>query len=707
MEKTPAKLAAIDSYFDDDEPTGEITALPPLSADRLTALGPGVRSRANDPSGLQTWVDVSSEGHIVGASPRFGPMVGLDWQPGSCLISVIDDEDQENVERLIKLVSNLSRQGTVEFSAYHAERGTQRFVAEVVPFRSDGATHVRLLLSNITERTQARRELEAVLPWLRAVTEDSREVTVIVGESIGEHLLSGSPSLVLGIPERSFSLARLRHGIHPADRGPALHAIDGVRTAPGARATTTFRMDDNHGSWLHVEAVATNRSTDPRVRGVVITFRDHTDRSVRDSLTGLPNRVLLLDRLDEVLRSESCEDYALLVLGLDRLHHVRGTLGAGAVDSLVRAFADRMRSLARDEWTVARTGEGELTLLALGLAPSDVRPLLARIGGLTQEPFLLAGQEVVSSLTIGVALSTRSYTSSRAMLHDAHAAYERAREKGTMGGQQVANTQVLDLKRDRVQLETELYRAIAEKEFRLQYQPIVALPGGALLGFEALIRWRHPQEGLISPARFLPVAEDSGQIVAIGQWVVERAVAQLARWRRYEAKAQDLIMSINVSARQLVNPGLVPTVEKALLDHGIPPELIKLEVTETSLIQNPETAAETLRRLRKLGCRVALDDFGTGYCSLAYLTRFPVDTLKIDREFVSGEEGVLTSERGAPLVRAIVDLARSLKLEVVAEGIETEEQAAAITELGCEVGQGWFFGRPVAPKAARALIKAE
>ncbi|MCO4771293.1 MAG: EAL domain-containing protein [Deltaproteobacteria bacterium] len=667
---------------------------------QLTGPASGSPSGSGAPA-----LHIRSDGLIDEVSDEVAELFGMGPLTGQHFVDIVDEEEQESLERLLRLVLEMRREGLAEFSIYHPERGTQRFSAEAYPTSGADGVGVLLEITDITDKSEARKRIESMIPWVRAITRDSDEVILLVGPEVGEHLVSGSTRTVLGIDEKQFSLLHLRNAIHPEDQMRTMLAFEEVKENPGNVARLKFRTDDGADGWLHIEAQVSNRTTDPDVRGVVYMLRDVTERTIRDPVTGLPNRVLLLDRVEQLIAARAKSSYALLIIGLDRLPFVRGTLGPAAADAMVSVFGERLLGLVEAGWTVARTGEAELALLATGLhSNQEVRGLVERIGKLSEQSFNLAKQELVSSLTIGIALSTRGYLVGRSMLHDAQTAFERAREKAATGGRQVANTQVLNQNVDRVQIETELYRALSEGELRLNYQPIVTLQDGKLRGFEALVRWKHPERGLFGPERFLSVAEESGQIVALGAWVIDRACARLKRWEKYTGFAADLQMAVNVSARQLGDVGIVGAVEQALLTHRIQPGRLKLEVTETALIQNPEAAAATLRRVRQLGVEVALDDFGTGYCSLAYLTKFPVDALKIDREFVSGTEGILTSERGEPLARAIVDLARSLKLDVVAEGIETQEQAAALTSLGCKYGQGYYFGRPLGPRLARDLI---
>jgi len=695
----------------EERPTDPRSDLVGLSTDRRSEKETAELRISGPPSmpggQITATLHVNHDGVIDDASEDVTSMFGIGSLPGRRFAALVDEDDQESVDRLLRLVLEMRREGHSEFSIQHSERGLLQFTGDAWPTNTPDGPGVLLEIRDVTEKTEARKRVEERIPFTRALTRDSEEVLMLVGPEVGEHLISGSTDTVLGIPPDQCTLLRLRSAIHPEDQMPTMLAFERVKERTGEVARVKFRFDDGTGAYRHIRAVVANRTHDPELRGVVYMLRDVTEGTIRDPVTGLPNRVMLLDRIEQLIATRPKRMYALLVIGIDRLAFVRGTLGAGAADTMVKLFGERLMNISRAGWTVARTGEAELALLATGLeSTGDVRPLVERIGKLSEDPFRLGKQELVSSFTIGIAISTRRYLVALTMLHDAHTAYERAREKAVTGGRLVANTQVLNQNADRIQIETELYRALSEGELRLNYQPIVGLTDGKLRGFEALVRWKHPDHGLRGPDRFLSVAEESGQIIAMGAWIVDRACAQLARWERNVPGAEGLTMAVNVSVRQLSDNALVDAIEKALLTHRVPPERLKVEVTESALIRNPDRAAETLRRVRQLGVRISLDDFGTGYCSLAYLTRFPVDALKIDREFISGPEGLLASKRGTPLVRAILDLARSLGLEVIAEGIETEEQAGALQRMGCQLGQGFYFGRPVGPRQARDLISA-
>jgi len=518
--------------------------------------------------------------------------------------------------------------------------------------------------------------------------------------------VSGGCARVLGYSPEELTREVFRDAIHPGDRMRVLLEFESVRQDADATVTVSYRLRHKDGGWLHVETHAVNASADPDVAGVLFYTRDVTDRTIRDPVTGLANRTLFLDRLQEVLEAGGSGVFGVIVLQLDRHGFVRGTLGADGADALMKGFADRILEVVGAGWTLARTGENEFTLLVTGLPDAGaIRPVAESIGRLAQAPFRVGADEVVTTVTMGIALSPRSYPGAIEMLRDAQTALVKAQEAGS-ARRQVANSEVINRNADRVRVETELHRALARDELRLAFQPIVSMDTAALEGFEALVRWKHPEEGLLSPARFLPVAEESGLIGGITDWVLERACARLARWQQKLPKAKHLTMSVNLSVKQLNNAGLPAQVLGILARHKLSPASLKLEITETALLERPEFAAGILRELQGAGVRIVLDDFGTGYCSLQYLLKFPIDVIKIDRQFVSGSDALLTSKLGKPLVRAIMDLATSLQLDVVAEGIETQEQADAVAAMGCRLGQGWLFGRPVGPRAARDLIEA-
>lgn len=426
-----------------------------------------------------------------------------------------------------------------------------------------------------------------------------------------------------------------------------------------------------------------------------------TDRRLVDELTELPNRHALRERLQQAVdRAARRADYrfALLVIDLDRFKTINSSLGHPVGDRLLVEVAQRLLNCAGPGDLVARISGDEFAILLDRISGLiDARQLAEKVNRALAHPLELEGREIYTTAGIGIATSSRHYKSAHDCLRDAGTALHRAKDGG--GGRQIVfapgmHRQALE----QLHLEHALRRAIAGNELELAFQPIVHLASGQLAEFEALVRWRHPDRGLLLPNAFLPLAEDTGLIAALDEWVLAAALWQVREWQGTFPGRPLPPVAINVSNRQICRLEWVAQVQESLRRHQLPPSVLRLEVTEGALIETPEEAVQILERLHALGVHLALDDFGTGYSSLAYLHRFTVDTLKIDRTFISGEG------RGAPILEAIVALAKQLNLRIVAEGIETEEDLARLRALGCDLGQGYLFARPLEPAAAERCI---
>jgi PAS domain S-box-containing protein len=444
-----------------------------------------------------------------------------------------------------------------------------------------------------------------------------------------------------------------------------------------------------------------------------------------DSLTSLPNRALFLDRLERtVARAKRHQDYkfAVLFIDIDRFKIVNDSLGHHAGDQLIVQFSKRILHSLRledmiaapatpysfvNEWTakddtLARLGGDEFTVLLDDLhSPTDSIRVASRIQQSFSEPFLIAGQEVFTTASIGIAASSQSYTCAADVLRDADIAMYRAKAQGKARCE-VFDQATHDRAVGRLKLETDLRRALEREEFRVYYQPIVSLTSGSIAGFEALIRWDRPGVGIVAPAEFVGVAEDMGLIVFIGGWVLKTACAQAHRWHLADPGAPLLTMSVNVSGRQFKQPDIVEQVQKILRETHVNPAAIKLEITETVTMDNAERTIRVVKGLKNLGVRLSIDDFGTGYSSLSYLRRFPMDTLKIDRSFVQNLPG---NPENLEIVRTIISLARNLGIDVVAEGAETAAEIEHLKALDCDFGQGFFFSKPVDSEQAGILLR--
>jgi diguanylate cyclase (GGDEF)-like protein/PAS domain S-box-containing protein len=424
-------------------------------------------------------------------------------------------------------------------------------------------------------------------------------------------------------------------------------------------------------------------------------------RALHDALTGLPNRALFMDRLERSLARCERDDRvkpAVLFLDLDRFKVVNDSLNHTIGDQLLIAVARRLQACLRPGDTVARLGGDEFTILLDSVAEvEDAIRIAERVHDDLCHPFSVDGHDIYTTLSIGIALGGRDYKRPEDLIRDADTALHRAKARGT-GHNEVFDANMRTRAVELLQLQNDLRRAISASEFRIVYQPIVSLGSGAITGFEALVRWQHPERGLLLPAEFIRVAEDTGMIVPIGKWVLYEACRQAKEW--HDAGYR-MTISVNLSAKQFQRSDLASYVADALRDSGLPPEYLNLEITETVLMDDVEARATLIKDLKASGVRVHIDDFGTGYCSFSYLQRFQVDALKIDRSFV---HDMATRGGEHEIVETIASLGRNLGIEVIAEGVETREQLTLLENMNCTHAQGYFFSTPTAPGAAMELL---
>jgi diguanylate cyclase (GGDEF)-like protein/PAS domain S-box-containing protein len=481
------------------------------------------------------------------------------------------------------------------------------------------------------------------------------------------------------------------------------------------------RIRTPDGDWVAAETVATWLD-DGDMRGYLLTTRDVTERqrleeqlthqAFHDSLTGLANRALFLERVRHGLDRRSQVYLAVLVLDLDDFKTVNDSLGPAAGDELLRAVADRLRGCLRTADTAARLGGDEFALLVEDITdPAEAAKVATRALAALQEPVLVEGRQVVPHASIGIAVADPdSVTDAEDLLRNADVAMYTAKQQGKDRYDFFAASMHAGLVQ-RLDLTAELRAAVHERELQVYYQPIVSLPRGGVVGVEALVRWPHQHRGLVEPTEFIPLAEDTGLVIPLGAEVLAEACAQVARWRR-DLPGLDLTVSVNLSPRQVQDPSVVGLVRDTLATTGLPPHALTLEITESALpgsvpgsmaasaSASEAVAVQRLVALKNLGVRLAVDDFGTGYSSLSRLHQLPIDILKIPKPFV---DGVTAGPTASALARAILELSAALGLAVVAEGIEHADQARVLYELGCRLGQGYHFGRPV-PAAELARI---
>ena len=549
----------------------------------------------------------------------------------------------------------------------------------------------------------------------RALIQNSSDVVAIVGADGVSRYVSPVVERVLGYkPENGLGRSVFQPPVmHPDDADRVRNVFAGITGRPGAEATVDFRLRHADGRWVQVEATTKNLLADPSIGGIVVNYRDITERrtleerlryqAFHDPLTGLPNRALFMNRLGHALdRAERGEmATGVLFLDLDNFKLVNDSLGHEVGDSLLVSVAERLRACLRAEDTAARFGGDEFTVLIEGVADATEAARVAdKITQALLEPFILDSREVFVTTSIGIVLGTSGSERPTDLLRNADVALYRAKANGKATYEvfdAFMNAQALE----RLDLEADLRRAIGRREFAVHYQPQLELQTGRIAGWEALVRWMHPDRGPIPPGAFLSVAEETGLIFQIGSQVLEEACRQAQEWHEQRPEVPSK-MSVNISARQLQRPEeLLREVVRVLEETRLAPGSLVLEITESMLMGDAEHNVDVLGDLKDLGVGIAVDDFGTGYSNLAYLKRFPVDLLKVDKAFVDGMED---NPDDTAIVQAITDLARAMGMRTVAEGIETTGQSGQLRALGCEFGQGYFFSEPLSADEAGALL---
>jgi diguanylate cyclase (GGDEF)-like protein/PAS domain S-box-containing protein len=533
------------------------------------------------------------------------------------------------------------------------------------------------------------------------------DLTITYQSPAIEGLLGHSPGSVVGRP--------LSELVHPADWHTIAEAIAEMSSSRPAVRVVEARLRHAEGSWRRMEIVGSDRRRDPAVQGFVLNMRDVTERraleeqlrrqAFEDPLTGLANRARFNDRLDHALRRavRTGAGVAVLFLDLDNFKRVNDTLGHATGDQLLVEVGRLLGASVRDGDTVARLGGDEFALLLEDMQDeADTASRTARrVIDALRKPFNIGGTEVSARASIGVAQSRGADLTADELLRDADVAVYHAKAQGK-GRYALYDPEMRAKVLDRLGLLGDLEGAADRGEFVVHYQPTVSLKDGRFVGAEALVRWQHPQRGLLQPDVFIPLAEESGDIVELGAWVLREACHQAATWQRRCAGPEIFSMSINVSVRQLVAADFPAMLSSILAESEVDPVGIVLEITESVMLGRSAAMIDILRELKRLGVKLAIDDFGTGYSALSYLRQFPFDILKIDKSFVDDQP----PEHNGQLERAIIDLGRTLNLQIVAEGIERPDQLARLRELTCDLGQGYLFARPLPAQEVELLLQA-
>jgi diguanylate cyclase (GGDEF)-like protein/PAS domain S-box-containing protein len=564
----------------------------------------------------------------------------------------------------------------------------------------------------------------------KIVTENAADMIALV--DVKGHRLYNSPAYkrILGYSAAELGETSAFEQIHPDDRFRVLDAAREARET-GVGKQLEYRIKHKDGSWRVLESVAsTIRNAKGEVAKLVIVNRDISERKraenqlehnlFHDPLTGLPNRRLFLDRLQSAFarsRRDTNHQYALLLANLDHFKVFNETMGTAAGDQVLQEMGRRLAACVRQidttarldnkspvEALLSRMGGDEFSIQLDSVSdPSDAMRVAKRIQEAVAEPFHIEGREVRAAASLGIALSAVAHERPEDVLKDADVAMRRAKALGGSRCEvfdEVMHTRAVG----RLRLEADLRAAIAGHQFRVHYQPVVELSSRRVVSFEALLRWEHPTQGMISPYRFIDAAEDTGILVSIGHWLMLQACQQLRDWEANHLSSLPVNMTVNVSARQFADARLAGDIQDALQQSGVDPSRLQLEMNESVAATDPKLTVTVLSHLKHMGIGVILDDFGSGPASLRALWRFPIEALKIDRSLVREMQG---DRAACDVVELILTLAHKMNLRVIAAGIETPRQVEHLRELGCELGQGYFFSQPLEAKAAEQYLREQ
>jgi diguanylate cyclase (GGDEF)-like protein/PAS domain S-box-containing protein len=636
---------------------------------------------------------------VAGPLPLLAPVTGLpkparDCVPGcdGMLLCPLTLENRPSGDPLIGVL---------------AVFGEQRILADLSATMEILAHQVALAVERIVLRQEVIRQGNEA--YFRTLVQDTSDVILIVDDDGRVRYATPSAATMFGEPPVTGT--PLWDLVAAAERDETARLFRRLQADPslGTRYVDR-RITRRDGVSVQVQVRSSDLRGDPTVAGLVLTLRDVTEQrqleeklkyqAFHDALTGLPNRLLFQDRISQQLAAvrHNGATAGVLFVDLDDFKVVNDTMGHGVGDELLAATAVRLAGLIRESDTAARLGGDEFALLIGNVAdPAAVEAAAARVVQAFSEPFALASGAVLTTVTVGVA-TTQDSADTDELLRHADLALYAAKAAGKRQWRRYQPVLSAGLIRRR-ELQAALADAVGRSAFTLSYQPIVALTSGELAGFEALVRWPHPQWGMMQPDQFIALAEETGQIVPLGSWVLGRAAADLARWRQ---DSRRLYISVNVSARQFSAPGFVDGVRRTLETSGLEPGTLMLELTESVLLRRDERMHANLAELKATGVRLAIDDFGTGYSSLSYLRELPIDVVKMDKSFV---DGIAVAEQRLALAEGIVQIARTLRLEVIAEGIESEIQRDLLISMGCQFGQGYLLAMPMGAKQAETLAR--
>ncbi|MEB3311020.1 MAG: EAL domain-containing protein [Snowella sp.] len=620
----------------------------------------------------------------------------------------------ELAQRKLKLIDQVLKTGEIQRFEQHLPIG-DKIQYEEVQIVKMNAQETLTIIQNISDRKQAENSLRESEERFRSIF-DTAAIGMAIASLEGKHVLV-NPAFckMLGYSEAELTALSFQEITYPADLDIDLEHYHQLLTGK----INYFHLEkryihkEGHVIWTEV-SISLVRDQNQNPLYDIALIQNISDRkkaeqqiihnALHDPLTDLPNRTLLMERIE--LAIKRCkrlpsQHYALLFLDLDRFKIINDSLGHLVGDQLLKSIAQKLKIHLREVDLVARLGGDEFVILLEDITDFEqVVPITERILKDCQTPFLLDGYEMSVSTSIGVVLGTPNYVQASELLRDADIAMYKAKSQGG-NSYRVFDVQMHTQALSRLTLETELRQALKHQEFTVYYQPIMDLLNDRLVGFEALIRWHHPERGLVSPAVFMAIAEETGLIVPMDQWILRTACEQLVQWKACNFVTSPLKISVNLSAQDLRRSNLLQDIDQILAETQLDGSAIALEITESMLIENIDQTIELLRQLKERNIQISIDDFGTGYSSLNYLHRLPADNLKIDRNFVRQMQ---QDNRNYQVVNTIITLSNQLGLTVVAEGIETLQQLQWLQQLGCEFGQGYYFSKPLPVEEIEAMF---
>jgi diguanylate cyclase (GGDEF)-like protein/PAS domain S-box-containing protein len=658
---------------------------------------------------------VDGNGRVNFVSPAVTRLLGYDEATvvGAHIDDIVFPGDVEVLQQRIQSAS--VRRSPMELRLLHSG-GTVRWFEIVVADLQDEPEVEGIVITarDIADRKEAASKLAKSEARFRALVQHSADVVAVLDSGGVVRYVSSSVTRVLGYYIDDLLDHDIQSFVHRDDRPTLRSVIERPVAQPSLPHTAEIRFRDRQAAWRILDVTITDLRDDPTVDGIVLNAHDITARKIleldlrhqalHDELTALPNRLLLRDRIESALASKDDGVVAVLIIDLDDFKTINDAVGHPVGDRILQVFASRLLQHLRTADTAARLGGDEFAIVINGARTREEVLLIAlRILNTVRAPVHMGGIEMSIEASVGVAFDGDcTDPTPEILLRNADMAMYSAKGKGKGRVSTYDESMHVNVF-ERLELKADLARAVEQDQLILHYQPIVDLRTGAVRGFEALMRWMHPERGLINPASFIPLAEETGMIVPMGSWLIDTALAQLAAWQAWFPEAEPLTISLNLSPRQLEDAELLDRLRNAIARHGVDPRTVTIEITESSVVDGGSIRHDRITEICSLGVNVVADDFGSGYASYAALGRLPFNGVKLDMSLIQGLEGD-DDERTTAQVKAIIAMAASTGLSVVAEGVETAVQADVLRHLGCFLAQGYHFGRPVTADATRELL---